>query len=439
MSSMKNANEYNVLIVGAGPAGLSTALTVAKLSNKSVCIVEKKPIEFIGEKVCGDGLNQNCFPFIEKIGLQIPNEGLGFETQELALTIGDTSDILPFKATMIDRLKFGQSMLEKAQEQGVTILPETLVTKVTITDNKVKAELQKSKNKDNMFELTSDVIIDATGISASILKLIPLEIQSSFSNKNHAITFREIIKTQEAHNYHQCHMIYDPDIPPPGYFWIFPKSDTTLNIGITCPPDTKNLKELFSTIFSRYCQITNYTVLHGKGDTYSTGLPLLNAVSDRFMAVGEAASYVCPLFGEGHGPAIKAGYFAGTMIAKSGHYSQDELFEYNKQCLDEFSGDFVLKYVMAEYMKKLDFEEFKGVIPLLVNMAASDHGTLISIITKIPFIKPFLKKIAISRIENENTKNKLQQLMVIEKHLKKFPDSPTKFEVWMRELERIIS
>ncbi|MHA1227583.1 MAG: geranylgeranyl reductase family protein [Candidatus Hodarchaeales archaeon] len=435
---MTKKTKFDVLIVGAGPAGLSTALTIRKLSNKTVCIIEKKPMEYIGEKVCGDGLNHNCFPFIERIGIQIPKVEQYFETENLVLTVGQKTDILPFKATMIDRLEFGQSMLRKGKKQGVTIFPECVVTNAIIGDKNVRVEVKNLQNKDDTFELTTDIIIDATGISANIQKILSPEISISLSKKNHAITFRKIIKTQEEHNYSRCHMIYDHDIPTPGYFWIFPKSKKILNVGITCPQKTKNLKELFDTIFSRYCQVSNYSIIHEKGDIYSTSLPLLNSVSNRFMAVGEAASQVCPLFGEGHGPALKAGYYAGNVITKAANYSQEELFEYNKLCMDEFNGDFVLKFVMAEYMKQIDFEEFKEVIPLLVNMAASHDGLLISIVAKIPFVKPALKKLAISRIKNENTKNKIKQLMTLEKHLKKYPGNPVKFEEWKKEFEKAL-
>jgi len=62
---------YDVVIVGAGPGGAIAAKTLDD-SNLSVCLIDTKPREKIGEKICGDAVGKEFFDFLhEKINLDI--------------------------------------------------------------------------------------------------------------------------------------------------------------------------------------------------------------------------------------------------------------------------------------------------------------------------------------------------------------------------------
>ena len=61
---------YDVVVVGAGPAGSSAACTVAR-QGRSVLMIDKS--EFPRDKCCGDGLTTMALRLSEKLGLDIGN------------------------------------------------------------------------------------------------------------------------------------------------------------------------------------------------------------------------------------------------------------------------------------------------------------------------------------------------------------------------------
>ena len=63
--------KYDAIVVGAGTAGCLAAKTVAEKGLK-VCLLEKKPRDEIGEKICGDALGEHHLKFL---GLEKPTGG----------------------------------------------------------------------------------------------------------------------------------------------------------------------------------------------------------------------------------------------------------------------------------------------------------------------------------------------------------------------------
>ncbi len=63
--------KYDAIVVGAGTAGCLAAKTMAE-SGLKVCLIEKKPKEQIGEKICGDALGEN---HLKTLGLEKPTGG----------------------------------------------------------------------------------------------------------------------------------------------------------------------------------------------------------------------------------------------------------------------------------------------------------------------------------------------------------------------------
>ena len=63
--------KFDAVVVGAGTAGCLAAKTIAE-SGLKVCLVERKPKEAIGEKVCGDALGEH---HLKTLGLEKPQSG----------------------------------------------------------------------------------------------------------------------------------------------------------------------------------------------------------------------------------------------------------------------------------------------------------------------------------------------------------------------------
>ena len=58
-------DDYDIIVVGAGTAGCLAAITAAK-KNLRVCLIDSKPKDRIGDKVCGDCVDTGSFTGYKK-------------------------------------------------------------------------------------------------------------------------------------------------------------------------------------------------------------------------------------------------------------------------------------------------------------------------------------------------------------------------------------
>ena len=115
--------KYDAIVVGAGTAGCLAAKTIAELGSK-VCIVEKKPREQIGEKICGDALGEHHLKFL---GLEKPTGG-ELEAKIDGIKIYSPDEITVFTIAdkdfvgyLLNRRLFGQWLLKKATDKGAVL------------------------------------------------------------------------------------------------------------------------------------------------------------------------------------------------------------------------------------------------------------------------------------------------------------------------------
>jgi len=134
----------------------------------------------------------------------------------------------------------------------------------------------------------------------------------------------------------------------PGYFWIFPLSATSANVGFgMLSSDISkrkiNLKNVFREIITQAPGIAErFKNACQEGEIEGFGLPLggvqRRISGSNYMLCGDAASLIDPLNGEGIGNAMWSGYLAGMHARKC--------FEAN-----DFSGEFMRAYDQSVYSK----------------------------------------------------------------------------------------
>ncbi|MEI6323579.1 MAG: NAD(P)/FAD-dependent oxidoreductase [bacterium] len=122
---------YDLIIVGAGPAGSSCAIHCAEKGLKVLMIDSSR---FPRDKVCGDCLNPSAWPVLERLGLssrvqELPNSSVrairfsvaGGHTIELPLSQGQ-------QEVVVRRREFDALLTERAQEEGVEFQDGTTIT-----------------------------------------------------------------------------------------------------------------------------------------------------------------------------------------------------------------------------------------------------------------------------------------------------------------------
>ncbi len=338
--------KYDAIVVGAGTAGCLAAKTIAEKGLK-VCIVEKKPREEIGEKICGDALGEHHLKFL---GLEKPTGGeleakidgikIYSPDENTVFTIADKD----FIGYLLNRRLFGQWLLKKATDKGALLQDNMNFRSPIIEKGAVVGITAKNMKTGKVAELRSKVVVDASGYFGMVRKQLPPEmgIDRDIANQDVEACYREIRQLkQETENTRFCEIYLNQKASPGGYIWIFPKGGARVNVGLgICMrgnyPNPK--QQLYETAFKKPI-FDGSLVLTGGSWFDPVRRPLDNMVSNGVMLVGDAASLVNPIHGGGIGPSMLSGYFAGQQIIEAlgkGEPTKEALWGYNKKYIDTY-------------------------------------------------------------------------------------------------------
>ena len=126
-------NEFDVIVVGGGPAGSTVAALCAR-RGRSVALIEHK--KFPRHKVCGDVVNPNCWPVFERLGLADTVRALPQQRLSGALFSTPRGDAISVPATgetlvAIRRDVLDACLLDHARSCGVEVFENETVHAIT--------------------------------------------------------------------------------------------------------------------------------------------------------------------------------------------------------------------------------------------------------------------------------------------------------------------
>jgi digeranylgeranylglycerophospholipid reductase len=338
--------KFDAIVVGAGTAGCLAAKTMAE-KGLSVCLVEKKPREEIGEKICGDALGEHHLTFL---GLEKPTGGeLEAKIDGLKIYSPDENTIFTiadkdFKGYILNRRLFGQWLLKKATDKGALLQDNMNLRSPILEKGAVVGITAKNMITGEVAEMRSKVVVDATGYFGMVRKQLPAElgIDRELANEDVEACYREIRQLkQETEDTRYCGIYLNQKASPGGYIWIFPKGGARVNVGIGAImrkgyPNPK--EQLYATAFKKPI-FEDSKVISGGAWFDPVRRPIDNMVGNGVVLVGDAASLVNPIHGGGIGPSMLSGYFAGQQIAEAlgkGEPTREALWGYNKRYIDTY-------------------------------------------------------------------------------------------------------
>ena len=438
----------DVLIVGAGPAGVSLAINLGK-RNISTIIVDQKPRKQIGYKPCGDALSPNSTRrLFEFCGIKQPYGDEISEDLETAhfRSVSDFELSLNFKSQTIDRLKYGQRLIDSLKDYPwIELKPEhkvigTLIEGNNVTGCKIR---QKDGKKINIY---AKITADCSGVTGIVRRGIPDSVCDKFPKKlrkaETIVSYREIIETDTPHEYqNQMRIEYHDEMPPPGYFWIFSKGERKLNVGVgwLLNENNKNanVKIIHETIRKKL--FPNATILDAAGDTLPGRLPLYSMVCNGFLTCGDAATLVNPISGEGHGPALLSAYYATDVIEKAirnNDYSELALWDYNLKIWDYYGYEGGLGIAVHKLLATIPFSDFSFLFEKGIISQKDLDAIMSSTSVKLPILQKVIKGMRKPKLLFKVAKGLLltEKIKKLSKH---YPKSPKKFYRWKKKIEKI--
>lgn len=449
ISSMKN--HFDVIVVGAGPAGVSAAISCIN-NGLNVILVDSKKKEKIGDKVCGEAISkETSHTASDLLKVQYPHgEEINANVKELVLQTAIKKDhiALPAIGYMVDRHKYGQRLLQNALERGVKLLYQTKVIRAIIKENKVSGVVIKPWNKEED-ELHSKIVIDCSGVRGIVRTTIDESLEpflyTKLTKSDYASCYREIIELKEEHDLDgKIVLKYEKDIPAPGYIWFFADGHKKLNCGTGFIKEginkDKSVKSVYFNAIAKYYSPEAYTVLDGRGGNVPIRPPLWNAVAPGLLIAGDAAFHADPLTAEGHGPALLAGYYAGQIakdVIEKKQYSTQALWGYNRHIFSSFGSDNARSRILTLTLEKLGADNLEFLLKRKVIKQAdlTSEGILKknSLFNLLNRAIRCLPKISLLLL----IKRTIDVSKAVAKLCEEYPETPDKFGEWVVKIENL--
>ena len=345
---------FDVVVAGAGPAGTSVGHVLGR-AGKRVLLLDKD--DFPRDKTCGDGITSRCFDPLERLGLMERfRKKVAFHVDGYSLFFSDYSELTvrpppskPNTMYVLRRYDFDALLLDGAlQYSTVHFEPNTLVRGLLLEGDRVTG-VSLTRSDGSVAEVRASLVVDATGATTSLASKVGLGNRDpsvcAIAVRGYYSDMQGLGNTVE---------IYFDDTITPGYFWIFPTSPTSANIGCGALPgsfhrDGKDLREVLHDFLAnhpRASQRAKGAKLCGslKGGKIPLALEYQRSrVRDGFIAIGDAGAFVEPLTGEGISYAMRTGIVAGEIGLKAlnaDNTARSQLEQFDTEWHKLFDGQF---------------------------------------------------------------------------------------------------
>ena len=305
---------FDLIVIGGGPAGAATAIQAAR-GGASVAIFEKASSG--RDKVCGDGLTPRAIGALQK--LQIDLEGI-HKINGLRMIAGKTRRELewpsggsfPSYGAVWTRRELDSYLLETASQSGATIFYETEVVPV-FEDERVIGVTSGTETWD------SDLVVAASGAPGKVARMLGTERKS---DEPYGIAIRTYVESpRHADHYLEASLAMrdSTGTPIPGYGWMFPTGNGTVNLGVGALSTMKGFKKLnLNTLCDLYRDLV--------ADEWEVGpylekprawrLPMTSQKrhGNGWAAVGDAAGLINPMNGEGIDYSLESGMLISDLF-----------------------------------------------------------------------------------------------------------------------------
>ena len=308
--------KFDVVIIGAGLSGSSTALNLSK-KGYSVLVIEKEKSQYY--KPCAGGMAssmQKFLPLEIKDAIDSKIKNVEFRWKGSDNVIADLTGESPF--WIVKREKLDQLLLDKSLINGAQIIRPLLVEKIIKKND--KWEITCSDRR----KYTSEFLVIADGsqsIWAGYFKLGPRK--PKFANTI-SLRLRGLGKIpRDTVRFEFGFIKY-------GFAWAFPLKDC-LNIGLGTFINEGLLEN--QTINNQVIRSFGFDDLSYK--TINKKLRIWNGIhslnSDKVLAVGDAASLCDPFLAEGIRPSLISSFYAAESIDECLSGKVDDLNLYTKK------------------------------------------------------------------------------------------------------------
>jgi len=335
---------YDVIVVGAGPAGATLAYELVRKGIK-VLLLEKEKLPRY--KCCAGGvtaraaklLDFDISEVVEDVIYDVSithNSGkpyLGHHSQPLVYTV--MRDV------------FDSLLVKRAQQFGAVVIDGQEVTQI-----QKNADWVEISTAESVFR--SRLVAGADGAYSVVAGKLGMKGNSEYI----AAVEIELVVPQEELAKRRSRVEIDLGCIPGGYAWSFPKRDH-LSVGAGCLASRARGLNHCNKKFLNSLGISNYTVARTSSHLIPTCGGKAIVSRDKALLLGDAAGLADPLTGEGIYSAIQSAQLAASVIERSLAQSKIELQDYQQVIEEKIVSEMRIAHTLSRILVHLPRLLFK--------------------------------------------------------------------------------
>ena len=353
--------EFDVIVIGGGPSGSSSATFLSKAGKKVLLLDRAK---FPRDKTCGDGISGRSVSVLQELGViddfkkseHLDMYGVTFSSPNGTVVPissakkNNKSELPP--GFVCRREVFDNVLFQYAKKHCAKTLEGFIATDIVMEGEKVVGVKGKFEGKD--LEFRAKMVIGADGAAG----ITSRKLNSYNDDETHQCAAIRCYYEGVEGMTDQIELHFVKGATP-GYFWIFPLPNKKANVGIgMIVKDMKKKKINLQKVM--YDIIDNHPVFKERfnkakriSEVKSWLLPLgsrrMKLYGNGYVLVGDAASLIDPFSGEGIGNALTSGKYASQIILKAfkqNDFSEEVLKEYQDLLFQSIGNELETNYKM---------------------------------------------------------------------------------------------
>lgn len=368
------STHYDVIVIGGGPAGSTTAALVAEYGHR-VLLLER---EAFPRFQIGESLMPGTYWSFKRLGLLDKLERSAFvkkySVQFFSSSGKGSAPFYFFKhdphessiTYQVLRSEFDLMMLDNAREKGAEVVQGTSVHRVHFDGDRATG-VQIKDRSGQVEDILADVLVDATGRSALISRKLKTKTVEPKLKKASIFTHFKGGMRDEGIDEGATLILHTRD--KDSWFWYIPLPDDVVSVGVVGGLDTLLQKrggtpqEIFDEELAKcipMCErLASADQLFPMKVTQDFSYRSRTAAGEGWVLVGDAFGFIDPVYSSGVFLALKSGEMAADAIHEAiekRDFSAEQLGKWVPEFLPGMEA--IRKLVYAFYSKNFSFAKF---------------------------------------------------------------------------------